>query len=345
MRYNTLIVAALVSLIIGACSSNKPSAQLTDLLNRIHNATVIRLDTINTMFIEYAPSVSSDGKRLYFISNRFGSIKLPNPDDKPERNFPSHDIWYCNILDYAQNKYSTPENADKSQIFDLRGLNTSLNEGTACYCTATRELFFTGCSRPDGYGDCDLYVCMQSPNGTWSLPENLGPEVNSSSWDSQPSISADGMTLYFASNRIVPSPYKSGGEINIWFSTYDTLKHRWNSSVPLERANIGAKNWAPFICPDGKTLFFSSMLVLYPEYGLDFFVTERDSTGSWSKPINVGEPLNTKKDDFFLSVSSAMNVVYFSRLDKDEKTGLLNYDLYKLVLPAKSNANDKFRLP
>ncbi|MBX7155157.1 MAG: hypothetical protein K1X91_09340 [Bacteriodetes bacterium] len=337
MRYNTLIVAALVSLIIGACSSNKPSAQLADLLNRIHKGKVVRLDSICTKYIEYAPNITADGKRLYFISNRPGSYRTTD-------NSLSHDVWFCDVIDPTQVVFDKPKNADTLHLYGMQSLNTSVNEGVVSYCAATHELFITGCSRPDGNGDCDIYVCKQNSDGTWGKAENLGSTVNSIAWESQPSISSDGLMLYFVSNRTSTLPYKSGGSVSIWYSTYDTTTHQWSNAQRLDPVNIGLKNWAPFICADGKTLFFSSYNIARAG-DLDYYVTERDSANNWLKPINVGSPLNTNDEDSFLSIPSSMDVIYFSRLFKDETTGKLTYDLYKLELPAKSSSLDKFRLP
>jgi len=203
MKYNTLIVAVLLSLLISACSIRSPSEacsigspseQLTDLLNRIHKGTVVQLDSISTKYIEYAPNISSDGRRLYYISNRPGSLRTANKDL-------SHDVWFCNVMDLEQSKFDKPKNADTLHLYGMQSLNTSVNEGVVSFCSTTGELFFTGCSRSGGYGDCDIYVCKQNADGTWGIAENLGPEINSTAWESQPSISADGRTLDLFHNR------------------------------------------------------------------------------------------------------------------------------------------------
>src|SRR5690606_6032554 len=74
------------------------------------------------------------------------------------------------------------------------------NEGAQCISPDGNYLFFTGCNRPDGLGRCDIYISRWE-DGEWSTPFNIGGPVNTPGWESQPSVSADGRTLYFVSNR------------------------------------------------------------------------------------------------------------------------------------------------
>src|SRR5690606_26497596 len=94
-------------------------------------------------------------------------------------------------------------------------INTANNEGTTAISADGRMLIFTSCVGRRGYGSCDLYVSYRTGD-EWSEPENLGPNINSASWESQPSLSPDGRTLYFVSDR--PTGY---GKRDIWVSYFE----------------------------------------------------------------------------------------------------------------------------
>ena len=147
---------------------------------------------INHEYLDYGPTVSADGKTLYFVSNRSGSRITRDGDF-------SHDFFSVKKIHYLDTVFSTPLNIDTLDA----GVNTVMNEGAVSISADRQTLFFTGCTRPDGLGDCDLYVASIDGD-RWTTPRNLGRNVNSEYWDSQPSISAGNDRLYFVSNR--PSP-------------------------------------------------------------------------------------------------------------------------------------------
>ncbi|WP_242695767.1 OmpA family protein [Desertivirga brevis] len=202
-------------------------------------------------------------------------------------------------------------------------INTTLfNEGSQCISPDGKYLFFTGCNRPDGLGRCDIYVCHREGN-EWSKPFNLGAPVNGNTWESQPSISADGRTLYFVSSR----PGGLGG-FDIWktnllkdgsWSTPENLGPEINSPYDEESA---------FIHPDGKTIYFSSKG--WPGLGgRDLFFSKLDNNGRWQKPVNLGYPINTYKDEGGLTVSTNGRTAYFS---SDKEGGMGGMDLYSFEL-------------
>src|SRR5690606_16418378 len=104
-----------------------------------------------------------------------------------------------------KNGWDVPEEISKS-------INTSNNEGTCTISADGRTLVFTACNRQDGYGSCDLYITYKQGND-WGTPVNMGEPINTRDWDSQPSLSADGHTLYFASDR-----QGGQGKKDIWVS-------------------------------------------------------------------------------------------------------------------------------
>jgi hypothetical protein len=174
-------------------------------------------------------------------------------------------------------------------------------------------MYFTACERPGGYGSCDLYFSAYK-NGTWSTPVNLRPPVNSQYWESTPSISADGSTLFFASNR----PGGLGAK-DIWISrmkpdgTWSTPKN------PGKNINTEGNEMSPFIHFDGRTLYFASDG--RPGMGgYDIYMSRMNDDSTWSEPKNLGYPINTYNDEMGLVIDAAGTTGYFSSR-RDNVTG------------------------
>ncbi len=163
-------------------------------------------------------------------------------------------------------------------------INSSQNEGTCAISADGRMLIFTACDRSDGYGKCDLYETRKT--GTqWSTPRNLGKVINSPHWESQPSLSADGHTLYFSSDR----PGGQGGK-DIWVSEADAegfwqIPQNLGSLINTEFDEI-----SPFIHTNNVSLFFSSD-GREGMGGFDVFVSKKIKA-NWSQPAHFGYPLN-----------------------------------------------------
>jgi outer membrane protein OmpA-like peptidoglycan-associated protein/Tol biopolymer transport system component len=204
-------------------------------------------------------------------------------------------------------------------------INTpNFNEGAQSISPDGKYLFFTGCNRPDGLGRCDIYVSRKEGND-WGRAVNLGKTINSEFWESQPSISPDGSTLYFVSNR--PGGI---GSYDIWKSTL-TAEGIW--TIPV---NLGAKintiydESTPFIHADGKTLYFSSNG--WPGFGdKDIFFSRITTDGEFSNPINLGYPINTFNEEIGLTVSADGNDGLFS--SNMTGGGFGDLDIYHFKLP------------
>jgi len=167
-------------------------------------------------------------------------------------------------------------------------LNTNNNEGAHTISADGKIIYFTACNRSDGYGSCDIYRSYKRGN-IWTKAENV-KELNSETWDSQPSLSADGKTIYFASAR--------SGNMDIYASQL-LDNNKWNKPTRLaNNINTAKSELTPFIHPDGKTLFFAS-----DGHGgmgkYDIFYTQKINDTLWTNPINIGYPINTNKDDAF----------------------------------------------
>lgn len=270
-------------------------------------------DSVNTELSEYLPSLTADEQTLVItrkVPKENYSIEMGNKEQEDFYLSVKHDsIW--------------------SEAVDMGSpINTVGNEGAQCISPDGKSMYFTACNRPDGFGSCDLYVAEKNGD-RWGIPKNMGVIVNSERWDSQPSISSDGKTLYFTSAR-------SGGKDNmdIWMTTKNE-KGNWTTPVKLsDTINTDRGEMAPFIHPDNKTLYFASNGHMGMG-GFDIYYTRKDTAGNWTTPVNIGYPINTNADESYMIVNSAGDKAYFSSDMKGGKGGfdIYSFELYKEARP------------
>ncbi|MCX6148739.1 MAG: OmpA family protein [Candidatus Kapabacteria bacterium] len=284
---------------------------------------------INHKGVDYAPTVSVDGKTLYYVSNRKGSVL--DKDDNP-----SHDFWVAKKNNRYDTVFTKPFNLDPSNLLGVAGVNTPLNEGAASIAGDKQSLYFTGCNRPDGLGSCDIYKTTIDGD-KWGKPVNLGKNINSKYFDSQPTITAGQDRIYFVSTRQGPN---SDGEqtaenMDIWYSDYDFDTDEWKPSQNLTAINTKGSDVSPFIAADGVTLFFASDGHKPNFGGKDFYVTRLDpSAKTWTKPENLGQPINTPQDEQFITLPGSGDIIYFSSKREDLKTQQGDLDVFMAFVPS-----------
>jgi hypothetical protein len=301
------------------------------------DARIINLGKdFNTKELDYAPYVSTDGT-MFFVSNRPGSQIMP--DGKL-----SHDIWVALRKLNQDTVFYPPINPDPPENKGKLGLNTTLNEGASCISLDKKILYFTGCQRYGGMGDCDLYMAtLTYKDDKFGVDKvyQLSRNINSEYWESQPSISADNMRLYFASDRpngqIVYRDSRKETQVfdmNIWYSDFNPETNQWQPAVPMpDVINTNGKEITPFIAADNKTLFFVSDNHS-PNFGMtDFYYTRLDEHNHWSKPVNLGKPLNTKDAEMFITATVTGNTLYFSSTRTDIPGNQGNLDIYAATVP------------
>lgn len=252
---------------------------------------------INTGDDEYMPVATADESELIFTR------KIGNNEDL-YKSIKLNGQWQT--ATYLSNNINTPE----------------YREGALSITQDGKFLFFTGCNRPDGLGRCDIYVSSKKGDD-WGKPFDLPPPVNTPGWESQPSISSDGRTLYFTSNR------KGGyGGYDIWKSTL--TDKGWGEPVNLgPNINTAFDEQSAFIHPDDSTLYFCSDG--WPGLGgKDLFVSRLGKDGQWGKPVNLGYPINTNGDENGLTLTAEGSHAFYS---SNNLNGYGGFDIYTFELP------------
>jgi len=274
-------------------------------------------ENINSIDDEYWPSITVDGKTIIFT--RLVGSNTPVAERKA---MVQEDFYTSNM----ENKIWQP-------CEPLATINTQYNEGAQTISSDGKLLFFTACTRSDGQGSCDIYF-SRNKAFNWSSPQNAGEPINSTAWESQPSITANGETLYFVSNR------KGGkGGMDIWkcklmgFSGYG--RPIWGYPVNLgDSVNTPGNEMSPFIHSDGKTLYFASDY--WPGMGgFDIFYCRQKNDTVWTNPQNIGYPINSYKDEQGLVVdASGQNAYYSSDRPGSRGMDIYSFELYKNARPS-----------
>jgi outer membrane protein OmpA-like peptidoglycan-associated protein len=254
-------------------------------------------DSINTSVSEYYPTITIDGNKL---------------------------IYTRRVNNFNEDFYESDKvNGAWSKAFSLPGnINTNQNEGAQNISQDGQWLIFTGCNFPEGHGSCDLYISYLTADG-WSTPENLGDSINSEWWESAPSLSPDKRDLYFSSRQ--PDGY-GGSDLYV---SHRLLNGRWSTPENLgPTINTIGDEGTPFIHADNQTLYFTSNG--HPGYGGDdLFITRKKPGGAWSKPENLGYPINTIENEGSLVIAADGKTAYYASDRADSRGGL---DLYSFEM-------------
>lgn len=267
---------------------------------------------INTKDDEYWPSITADGQKMMFTRQPFSA-------GNSSQYTQSHEDFFVSYL--SDGTWEKAVNAGAP-------LNTRLNEGAQTLSSNGTYMFFTACDRPRGMGSCDIYFSAFN-DGKWSEPSNLRSPVNTSSWESQPSISADGKMLFFSSSR----QGGKGGK-DLWYSVIND-KNIWTEPVNLgDNVNTEGDEMSPFIHFDGKTLYFASD-GLVGMGGFDLYMVRMNDDSTWTKPQNLGYPINTYNDEMGLVIESGGQKAFFSSIrDVADGKDIFSFNLYESVRPS-----------
>ena len=255
--------------------------------------------TINTLSDEYVNMLSFDGSQLLFT-------RKMSADNGYQKE-------YLFVSQWDGEQWTEP------QLLAFYDFPEDVDPGAAFISADGKKLYLTGCgwSRDSS---CDIFV-SELKDGQWGMPQRLKGSINTNSWESQPCVSGDGRELYFVSRR--------SGNADIYCARRNA-DGSWG-----EPQNIGAPintkgtEMAPFLHPDGRTLYFSSDKHIGMG-GFDLFMSRRGEDGHWQTPVNLGFPINTSGDEINFFVAADGKTAFIS---SQREGGNGGYDIYTFELP------------
>ena len=267
---------------------------------------------INSKYDEQSPAISADGMKLVFNTRRPETTNAPVDAEGDGKFF--QDIYFSDF-DTLTKKWKTADDVPGS-------INTNAHDAVTGISADGKIIFIykNDLKDPQSRGG-DIYF-SKIVNGKWRTPENMAKPINTTYWEGGACISPDAKTIFFTSER----PGGSGNS-DIWMAKRLT-KTTWDKPV-----NLGTDVNSPFdeaglfLAPDGKTLFFcSNGKGSMGDYDIFKSVLEN---GKWSKPINLGYPINTDKRDGPFVVSANAQTGYFA---SNRDGGLGESDIYQVDL-------------
>jgi OmpA-OmpF porin, OOP family len=256
-------------------------------------------DTLNRFPLQYFPVVTGDQQEMLFT--RRTGFRDENDEDLVISRKSQDGQWQM------------PESVSQN-------INSQYNEGTCTVSADGRQIIFTSCQGRKGFGDCDLFESVKTGN-EWSVPVNLGAQINSAAWDSQPSLSADGRVLYFVSDR--------RGGVGGW-DIYVSSKSddgKWSKAMNMGKViNTPYHEISPFIHANGRTLFFAT--TGRPGFGgYDIFRSEKEDS-VWTEPVNFGYPINNQDDQFSMFITADSERGYYSHEETGTHKSSKIYEFY-----------------
>ena len=271
---------------------------------------------INSEFSDFSPVITTDENALFFTSRRL-RVDTSQPSNKgifsPQDGKHFEDV-YVSYKDRKTKKWSKP------QLMEFSSPRS--NQATISVSADGQTLFIY----KDDNGDGNIYISTQDENG-YGRPKKMGPNINTpDSWETHATISADGKTLYFVSDK--EDPNAMGGR-----DIYRCVKlpnGEWSKATNLGAPiNTPYDEDSPFFHGDGSTMYFSSNNDRSMG-GFDIFVTQKQPDGNWSQPENLGYPLNSVDDDVFFTTSADGKRGYYS--SAHGKDGHGEKDIYAIEL-------------
>jgi len=269
---------------------------------------------VNSQFPEYGPFVTADESKLYFTARK---------DNTTGGGIDENDYEYFEdvyVTEKENGKWGFPKNIGPP-------VNTDTHDGVAGISADGQTLFIY---RGDVHGG-DLFESKLTGD-EWSDPVSLGKNINTKYHESSACLSSDQKTLYFVSNR----PDLSYGGSDIFLSHLDSSGN-WGPPENLGPViNTQYDEDGVFLAADDRTLFFSSK-GHETMGGYDIFWSKyNDSTHAWSKPVNLGYPINTPDDDIFFVISANGKHGYYASV---KNGGYGAQDIYMITFLGKEKGS------
>jgi outer membrane protein OmpA-like peptidoglycan-associated protein len=277
-----------------------------DTLRPPHGVLIKMEDWVNSAKADYGPTIGNVDSILLFTSKRNAHMQ------NAERSF-DEDLFFTKRIEgiwYEAQEFKT--------------INTRYNEGSACLSRDGKIMYFARCNSPDSKGNCDIFQARMKKDSTWGDVKNLGENINSTSWDSHPSLSHSGDTLFFASNRL-----QGFGESDIYFAVKNN-KGEWNPAKNLGPiVNSNQSEVSPFFHHKFNVLYFSSngQPLNFGDFDIYKSYLHDDQ---WGEPKNIGPLVNGPGSEYYFTIDSKSSRLYYAR---SEETDVQNLDLHSFPVP------------
>jgi outer membrane protein OmpA-like peptidoglycan-associated protein len=286
----------------------------------------ILIDNVSSELDEYFPMISPDND-LMFFTRKVNRKSLGDISDNIIEEFT------------VSERMSTQENNFNGGSPMLKPFNdgTFFNYGTASLSADNKEMILCACKKETVYSqnylNCDLYTTTFKRTGKggndfqWTSLVNMGEGINTKDgWEAQPSLSADGKLLFYAT-------FRTGSQNNDIYFSERKDDGTWSAGKPFTAVNTPGKDKSPFFHQDGETLYFvSETSEARPGLGgLDIFYIRKTDKG-WTEPENIGYPINTSGDELGLFVSTQGKLAYYSSY-QNGNWNIYGFELYEKAQP------------
>lgn len=268
---------------------------------------------INSEFAEYSPVISADEEVLYYTSRR--------PETMGGKTDPMDYEYYEDIFISIKAQNEWLESDPLSQP-----INTKFHDATVSIAPNGQSLFIFRSNKGGQIMESVL------DGADWTKPLPLPSTINSDNYENSACLAADEKTVYFIRQSEPDFVLNKPGQKDIYIS--HKVLGEWTEGTKLPgEVNTPFDEDAVFIHPDGKTLFFSSK-GHNSMGGYDIFKSTMDENGKFSKPENLGYPINTPDDDIFFVLSASGRHGYFS---SSRPNGFGDQDIYKITFLSPEN--------
>ena len=287
-----------------------------DTLRPPHGVLLRMEDWVNSLKADYGPTIGNQDYILLFTSKR-------NEQDILNRQY-NEDLFFTRKIDGVW-----------MEAQEFNTINTQYNEGSACLSRDGKSLYFARCNSPDSHGNCDIFSAELRADSTWGNVKNLGLNVNTVAWDSHPSLSHTGDTLFFASDRI-----GGFGMSDIYFAVKDKNGgfQRAQNMGPI--INTRGHEVSPFFHHKFNVLYFSSNGQPLNFGDFDIYKSYKHEQ-VWIEPKNIGPLVNGSGSEYYFTIDSESSHLYYARSAEDD---IRNLDLHSFPVPMEAQPDAVARL-
>lgn len=265
--------------------------------------------SVNSPKADYAPTIGNVDSILLFSSKRNShSVSFEQTSDE--------DLFF-----------SIKEMGLWMDAQEFKNINTSYNEGSASLSQDGKYLYFARCNSPDSYGSCDIFVAENLGEKGWGNVRNLGKKINTTAWDSHPSLSHSGDTLFFTSDRL-----GGFGLADIYYSVKDQ-QGNWKQALNIGPIiNTRNNEVSPFLHHKFNVLYFSSNG--HPLNFGNFDIYKSYLHGKmWEEPKNIGPLVNGEGSEYYFTIDSKSEELYYARSENDPN----DLDLHSFPVPMEAH--------